>query len=290
MACIALKSNGRPCRNYASLEEEGGKLVRGFTCSSHKHYFDNPEEIKRGWIKYSYASYLHHYDRKRECVETALANGLVKITEEDVKLMRNSSNPMATGRCWGYFILLIARYTEGYSPEWNTRVWIATVMNVWRWIQGVGPVPFTWEDLQALICVKGDSWGALYWWNIGLRLYPDYGERGIGFTEEDCFRFFQSCLEYDPVWASEILNESEEAWIKQRNKPFAPVDNCMMDIITTDRLWNWKVGQLALFKEDCRFKIFELKEEIIAAGWHPDRFMSWCVDWEEKKDMEDRWA
>jgi hypothetical protein len=30
-----------------------------------------------------------------------------------------------------------------------------------------------------------------------------------------------------------------------------------------------------------------LKEDIIAAGWHPRRFEAWCLDEEEKKENEE---
>lgn len=285
MACLALKPNGTRCRNYAVLEDNGA--LRGFTCSSHKHYFEKPEKIKRSWLKGEHlnASYLHRKPDMREHIELALANGLISITENDIKTLLQHRNPSITGRRWAYFLLLVARYTEEFRPDWNLDIWKHCVSQLWYWLQAYGPVEIKKEDIQSLICVRE----GLKWWYEGMYLYPEYGDRSVGFDEEDWFEFLKSCLEFDRVWGLELLSQPEgEAVTCVRG--FVSKGRVLDDILLTERLHGWKRGKLAEFKEDCRFRIFEFKEDLIASGWHPRRFMEWCVDWEEKKDMAERWA
>lgn len=284
MACLALKSNGNRCRNYAVLEE-GGE-VRGFTCSFHKHYFEKPEKIKRNWFRtHQSAGYLHHAPDAREHVELALANGLITLTKEDIQSLPRHRNPYVTGRRWAYFLLLVARYTEGFHPEWNLPLWKVCIAQLWIWLQAYGPVEIKKEDIQTLICVRG---GVKLWYE-GVYLYPDYGDRTVGFDEEDWFEFFKSCLEFDKAWGLEMLSEPEEH-VKEHVKGFVLKGRILDDILLSERLLGWKRGKLAEFKEGCRFRIFEFKEHLIASAWHPQRFMEWCVDFEEKRDMEERWA
>lgn len=287
MACIALKSNGNRCRNYAVLETiEDSSTVRGFTCSSHTHYFENQEKIKQSWLRTNLlALYLHNKPDEREHVELALANGLITMTKEDIQTLPRHRNSGITGRRWAYFLLLVARYTEGFRPEWNLEVWKLCVAQLWVWLQAYGPVEIKKEDIQTLICVPG----SLKLWYTGVYLYPEYGDRSIGFNEDDWFEFFKSCLEFDKNWSLEFLSEAEEN-ANENLKGFVSKGRVLDDILLTERLLGWKRGKLAEFKENCRFQIFEFKEDLIANAWHPDRFIDWCVDFEEKRDMDERWA
>jgi hypothetical protein len=290
MACIALKSNGNRCRNYAVLEDTESSTVRGFTCSSHTHYFDNPEKIKRRWLRYAHdanldAGYLHSHPAQRESIELALANGLVTVSKGDIQNIKVIHNPIVTGRRWCVFLSLVAQYTEGFSPDWNVELWRGCVVQLWHWLQAVGPFEIRKQHIQNLICIRGE----MKWWYQGVNLYPDYGDRTIGFDEQNWFEFFNSCLSYDKAWASEFLSQPEEESVSCV-KGIVSKGRILDDILLTERLLSWKRGKLAEFKEECRFRIFEFKEDIIATGWHPERFMNWCVDWEEKKDMEERWA
>jgi hypothetical protein len=282
MACLALKSNGVRCRNYAVLEE--GRTVRGFTCSSHKHYFEKPEKIKRSWLKSGAATYLHYKPGMREHVELALANGLITITKHDIQNVVRNILPRVSGKRWAIFLLFVAQYTEGFHPEWNPALWKECVSQLWYLLQAYGPMEIKKEDVQVLICVRG----GLKWWYEGLYLYPDYGDRSIGFDEEDWFAFLKSCLDFDKGWGVELLSQLEDD-AQACVKGFVSKGRILDDTLLTERLLGWKRGKLAEFKENCRFRIFEFKEDLIAFGWHPDRFMKWCVDWEEKKDMEERW-
>jgi hypothetical protein len=284
MACIAIKSDGKCCRNYALLEK-GGE-VRGFTCYSHSEYFERPEKIKRSWLKHPSlnAAYLQVDPQKREYIELALANGLVSMSKEDIQNIPCHRNANVTRQRWAYFLLLVARHTEEFRPEWNEKLWKECVGHLWYWLQAIGPVEIKKEDIQLLICLPG----SLKWWYEGMYLYPEYRDRTLGFSEEQFFEFFQSCLEFDTGWAWELVSQLEEDAKMYLNGRVSK-GRILDDILLKERFVEWKRGKLEDFKAICVARIFEFKEEIIATSWHPQRFLDWCVDWEEKKGFAVRW-
>ena len=289
MACLALKSNGNRCRNYAVVEDND-HVVRGFTCSAHKHYFEKPEKIKRSWLKYGVnanldAAYLQHKPDQLEHVEEALANGLITVSKRDIQNIVRHRNPTVRGERWAYFLMLVAKYTDDFHPEWNVQLWKDCVAQLWYWHHAIGPVEIMKEDIQRLICVRG----GMKWWYEGVHLYPDFQDKTVGFDEEDCFAFFLNCLKFDETWGLEFLSQPEED-AKEHMKGLVSKGRVIDDILLTERLYGWKRGKLAAFKENCRFMIFEYKEELIASGWHPDRFLQWCVDWEDRRELGKTWA
>jgi len=137
----------------------------------------------------------------------------------------------------------------------------------------------TWSDVQTLICVRGD----LTKWLEGLLCYPTYDDPELGYSEEEWYSFMKSCLEFDPVWASEILSSDLP--------PIAGKGERRIDtIVQPERLRVWQKNQLLMLKEECRVRVVDYKEDLIAVTWHPTRFSKWCLDWEERRELKKVWT
>ena len=54
--------------------------------------------------------------------------------------------------------------------------------------------------------------------------------------------------------------------------------------------WGWFSKNPSIFEEDYQTLSKErtevLREELVMKTWHPKRFMSWCLDTDEVKDLE----
>lgn len=286
MFCIALKRNGNLCRNYALLETQNdGSLTRACMCHVHKDSYTNQERLKQRWLHTRLttgtAMYLQNDPSRRIHVEECLQHKIVEIQKEDIQSIQLLGNLGIDGRRWAYFLYVCSLHVEGFSPTWNLPLWKACVRQFWIWTQSVGPVSIDWEKICELICVKGD----LRLWYLGMSTYPDHQD---GYTEDDFYRFLDTCAKR-PEWSEEFLLEPLDQ-IEARLAELGEPKNLAMTVLKSERFLRWRLFQKELLREECRFRIFEYKEELLNVGWSPSRILGWCVDWEETKGILSRWS
>jgi len=70
-----------------------------------------------------------------------------------------------------------------------------------------------------------------------------------------------------------------------------------------DKPWNWdaisansfgwKSNNIYIYWEEMKQRVFEknkiIEKELIEYTWHPDRMMNWCLDTQERKEIEIDW-
>ena len=254
--CLALSKKRKLCNNYASL--------RGLTCQQHIGFFDDPGLIKRSWfLARGYAHYLHLSTWTMKWIESCLAEGLVKITREDIQTLQR-------GGTTAYFLLLVARHVEGFSYSWNPRLWEKTVRILWQWSRRIGAVQITNKDLQILLCVKGSI----------LEFYKGIEMAQNELNEEDFFMFVEDCSLQCPEWFEYFIAIPFE----EHQKLVA------CNAITTKvRYTAWILTKKKRILEKYSAKSSITKHELLAVTWHPERFRKWVFSSEELNELNERW-
>ena len=77
----------------------------------------------------------------------------------------------------------------------------------------------------------------------------------------------------------EIINNLQEP----ENKKKKEIENFLglTRMLFQEKVWERK----KILKSVAKSKIYELKEDLIAATWHPTRYMEWCFDEDEKAEF-----
>jgi hypothetical protein len=261
--CHAVKTNGRPCRAYASVLEKSvdreGTLVITYshTCRHHQHFFDGD-----AW-KHKYLSPIWYNELWRvphRHVEYVLSSGAVTITKADVEWF-------AVEGCTWYLFVLLARHVPAARRDWNPLVWEKAQSMIWRHIDSIGPVSLNYVDLRATICDAQELALCLKkfprhrdpsheWWLTAVKLLLILGEEGEILKDpqlETCLSL--ACSAELPILKS-MIEEGE-----------------ILNLLLTER---------AAFYAKCiaGIRLSNFREELLAVTWHPSRALNWCVDFD----------
>jgi hypothetical protein len=302
MACLALVSRGPyrllgRCRNYACLEEEqqedgSTRTVRGFFCRQHKKHKSTGRAALRSRICVgALGAHLELTPWQAYWVEELLSTGYVEIRREDVERMEERNKE--TRRPLAYLFLLFARHVPGFHRSWAPELWKQSVARLWRLRQAYGPIHITNNDIRTLICVKGDMDS----WIQGMCAYPEFGtidEHQIGYTAPDFYRFFDVNLTLPAkpfrAWMEEWVLQPADEIEKGRKIAAAKASSAVIRSLFDSKEYSaWRAFEKREWYERQKLRIEPIKEDIIATGWHPDRFLDWCLDVEEKEDLARNW-
>ena len=270
--CLALTRKWKPCSNYANLEEdEKGGIVRDFTCTMHKGFFDDPSVIKEKWFipkEGGYAHYMHISPWTMKWIESCLSTGVINITKEDIEVLQPEQHFVRTSPKWTYFFLVCARYVEGFHYSWNLRLWDLCVMTLWFWSRRIGSVYITKKDLQTLVCVKG----GLYEFYRGVEL----GLKEI--NDDEWFQFFDSCAIDEPEWFEIFIGIPIE-----EHKKYVKGVCCSL------RYTAWILTKKKRMLDKCKERASRTSHELMAVAHHPDRSLHWTFSSEELAEITRRW-
>lgn len=296
------------CRNWACLETEldeeaHQRQVRGFFCSAHnpthtRNRSFRPAALRSRLCVGFFGSRLEHKEPWRvHWIEELLASGYLQIRKEDVEKLEQQEVvqpqlwPGPSIHNYSVFLLLIARHVPEFQRSWAPRLWACAVQRLWRLRQSYGPLTITDHDIASLICVKGDMAAFV----DGLRAYPDLGALDgttIGWNEVDFYRFFDHVMRIgrQSGWSDEWILEDKAAIDAQR-APTAPraTSPVVSRLLQSDEYHAWRAFQKKEWSDEKKARIQPFKEELIAITWHPDRFLTWCLDLEEHRDLTGRW-
>lgn len=263
MSCLALCKDNTRCRNYARLEQESdGRLVRLHTCARHASFFDNPEALKLKLLKGRRVVYLE-FDTLRFLLKDWLTEGLLVYGYQDFDRALFHHVSPNIGQTLAFFMLTVAQHNlDGFHPTWNRPLWEHVVRWLWSKKFAYGPYIITDGGLASLLCVKGMS--GLF--EEGCALYRP--PAGLEDDPMDWPRFLDHVCRIQPAWAEEWLHTTAAG------AQFAA---------------EWRAARLADWRSEKRFRIEAFKEDLIAAGWRTERFLNWCVDWEEVSDLKKTW-
>ena len=118
-----------------------------------------------------------------------------------------------------------------------------------------------------------------------VKLFKEYGVKHLnGYNVAMCFagesghtEIVKICKEWGATWYYDAL--------------YYAAENGHDEIVKLCREWLgfWAIHN-ELYQYHHKKKYFKsLHEELIAIAWHPDRYLDWCVDEDEKTAFKKRW-
>jgi hypothetical protein len=260
--CYALTNQGTPCRNYGSiLENSDNKILYSPTCSKHKSYDFKKDLLTRAqaleWDSIEY----NYYKR-------VLEDGVLEITKEDI-----DSLPKAN---YTHFLLLCAKYVNGFEFNWNKGRSLAALANLWWQSRSVGPIYVSKGDI---IKLAQTCWNDITTLCYCLASFP--GEKYLQPTKDEWIRFLDYyfdelksiCI---PTFVSKEFAENTSKLCQSFHNTF------MKGFLDSGEFTKYIEQKKKSFYKYLKDKMDSVKEELVEVTWHPDRFMNWCMDWEEK--------
>lgn len=230
-------------------------------------------------------------DHERLELEAAIKNNLLEIP---VSLLQGLPHAIIYGPfynwyCgfhmndpWQYDLLASSAIKDGvrvhtYMLECGHRP------NVCKELQGI---------LQAQIANPASTKQFLLFFILTLNRYRKMNR---GNQEEAIEQLLESTVADHLIWSSfnwsewlltieqdykEIVNKLPDSEEKKKNQ----IQNFLglTRMLFQEKVWERK----KILKLTAKSKIYNLKEDLIAATWHPTRYMEWCFDEDEKAEFE----
>jgi len=252
MAClfITMDKNGNSsrCRNWAKMDGE----ERDLFCSKHPYSLEDPlyAWLKNYALRYSYD--LHRKEPWRTIwITEGVSCGLLEITKEDFEgITPNTARPLD----WVLFTI-ICSLKGSFIPEWNLPLWTHVVQQMWRISQSIGPITVNFDQIQDMICVKGD------YFTLGINAFP----RGLEISQQEWIIFFEQCAERYPEWF-------EEYWMTRKGTFIAPMEE-------------YYTSWIEVKKQEFLARQMSCRDELIEVSWHPSRALDWIMDTETRKHI-----
>jgi hypothetical protein len=304
-ACLALRKDYCPCRQYAREGE--------FTCRQHANFFADPS----AWLeKTIYTYHDGHLQTIENHMKRALEAGAIRIRADmlirtsDVLSFRNGRPPVRLPRpphINGSTYLILMRFCPELCSRNNEslffRASIHAAKSLISWHRCFAPMDDT--PIPNTKGILADAWKStfapvlrndtqflrildqfLLHFMTGQQGHPVPQSRHIwrSFLENYLAEFgdhptiqkriWSETKSFDPMFASYTRAQfwhtyarvHMEVWAEHRQKERTKI--------------------LKAAKERCAV----YKEDLIAFGWHPDRFLDWCLDVEELADLRAGWV
>lgn len=208
------------------------------------------------------------------------------VKKADVLSLRLSPEHTAKqiGSTLACFYALCAAYVPGFNVDWcPLGAWPHAVERLWILSESIGPWECTQETVFEMICVPGKPLCFL----LGIDAYPSNAENRTIRTLDEWFCVLERASQFDPLWFEEWIHQAEKvfAFVKENNKNSNHILFHSLDVLQA-----WIVSKLESWKETKTRRLAPVKEELMAATWHPDRMSEWCLDEDTKTGMRERWG
>ena len=267
-----MTQKGTPCRNYGSIiEESGDTTVYSATCKKHSSYDFKQHLVTRAqaleWdsIEYNYFKRL-------------LEDGVIEIKKEDI-----SALPRAN---YTHFLLLCAKYVKEFEFDWQTKRSQAALGNLWWQSRALsGPVYVSKKDIITLASTSDNPLTTL---SYCLAAFP--GVKYQQPTKEEWIRFLDYF--FDSSASSEESGKLslphpfivDKEFSERTAKLCEPFGNTFMkEFLLSGEFIKYVKEKKKSFYKSLKDQMDSVKGELVEICWHPDRYMDWCMDWEEKE-------
>jgi hypothetical protein len=265
--CYALTNKGTPCRNYGTiLSQSDGEIVYSPTCKHHngydfkKHLVTRAQSLEWDSVEYNY-------------FKRVLEDGVLEIEKEDI-------NSLPKGN-YTHFLSLCSHFVKDFKFDWNTRRSQAALANLWWQSRSVGPIYVSKSDVITLASTSKNPLTTL---SYCLAAFP--GEQYQEPTKEEWIRFLDYFFDNSdsgkislphPHFLSKEFSEKTGMLCDSFKNKF------MKEFLKSGDFTEYVKGKKQSFYKKQKESIDSVKEELVMVTWHPDRFVEWCMDWEEKK-------
>lgn len=267
------------CRNYAKTGQQ--------FCGLHQDI--SPEEHRQRWTnKFLMATddrpfYFKYDERKRERIMQDLKTGIIKLTAEDIKSIPCDLKYL------DIFVLLVEhKYADIFD---NNLLYYLSMHYLFNYFLSLPSEngfsmdmwPILPKKIVDVLILSNQETLCSFLQKMGLLF------------QKPTFRNLETLLSYIPSLNTflEFLLESQAGRTMCWNPSYNLFTKHYTDIFATDHpltmyMKDQFIPQIARLyqqqKQKQKDRMDILKDELIAISWHPDRFMAWCLDEEEKKE------
>ncbi len=286
LCCAFRLSDLQPC---ASTARQGSDV-----CHAHRNFYN-----KQTWLTL-FASLRSPFildciltepdtliGRINHVVKYSLTSGKIVLTEEDVAALE-CPDPRDTMQSY-YYLTLRPLYTVmvgtgKVDPRWNPNL-LKHCFAYYARMSG-------WENRNNLLSL--DKYIMPFFTYPGVRphellilllvLHRAFMRRGRDVMNR---RLAHECFSKEPLLLTCLYGLEEWKRVCYEKAAAVPTLNVEPLIALLEELIpQYRPAAKQLVEQ----RLGSLKEEVIAAGWHPDRFERWCLDEEEKKEHEEMFA
>ncbi len=233
---------------------------------------------------------LDYHVEERRRIHGLLHSGLIKVSKED---LRSRLPLVVRARDFALFFCYLLQVTPDFERSWCHTLWKRCTSVLWNWSRAMGPLLIDWEHVQAAICLRNDP--LAFYEGLSLRGAPPTDQ----YTPELWHQFFWNSVRNRPDWfaafASKDYAAHQEAWTETILKGQQTVEPQLRIVFqipvleTTPDMWRWIQQCKQDRKQELRRQVGQFKERLMAATWHPNRFVRWCLDEDEKAENRLLW-
>lgn len=302
MACLALCKDGTRCRNWARLvlDHEGGtasEVCRDFVCGNHKNYFANPAAFRKN-ILTGWGLFFEYHHSRAIALEEWMNHGLIEFVQEDFNLPRfkdlsmNALPHQFVARYGFLFAFLLANQPSCDLWTWNPVLWEVAISWIWShyWSYGLVNPRQTLKKICMNQTRPDDFFRILlrYKFRAMTPVEDPFDKGGLANFINDLFESDKT-EEFRSLWSA-ILSEPAQRDFKALLLRPADAENLGFRFLTSEVWTEYHKFVKDVCKRKARDRVEIFKEDLMAYCWHPDRFVRWCLDEEEKKDMRGMWS
>lgn len=268
MQCAAFKRNGHPCRGYGTLRENGLSL-----CHIHEHFYEDPEPIFRKALN---QSSIFQTEAERGWVVRMLKAAHTVLGKQLETLILLRYNLMSSERYFAQEWYMLDKYTHLYilclrakvfPPVANMRFWKRSLMRQLRVVAATSanenlPLPYKGiiRILLGPLVEDGCPWEILVREFISATRYETIASLSVPRQIEMWLAVLNATLL--ETYALDVPGMNFKAYLRLEDFPSKQIHDVFL--LRLQQL------QRVLRREICD-RIAPIKEELIAAAWHPRR-------------------
>ena len=229
-------------------------------------------------------------DHERQEIESAIQNGILTIPQDLLQSLPQAIiyGPFYDWYCgvhmnnpWNYDLLASSALRDG--------------VRIYTYMLECGHQPNVCKELQGILKAQAahPSSTTQFLWHFILILHR-YRRMNRANQEKAIEQLLETEVADPLIWSS--LNWSE--WLLANEQEYKEIINNLQEseekkkteiqnfLGLTRMLFQEKVWERKKFlKTMAKSKIYDLKEDLIAATWHPSRYIEWCFDEDEKEEF-----
>lgn len=280
--CNAFHENHSPCSIPVTTE-------RG-VCPGH-HDFYKDVWISRYPLNMDGENdfFFSSSEKLKNVYKKAILEGYVKITQAHFQDLVYSGKPVSS--FVDYYLLCCLQ--PGVDPLWHFRLFNETVTEIANChTRSVFPLvkndkTILYRFLDPLFNTTMREFDAIFYYMVN-RLCAGYYTPSktpihIDDPSVSLLQYFQDHPKFkrEFLWKHSIYNENSISLISSRKDEPVPKKILSFIFDLPEKRKACYESQKLAFKEKA--------EEIVQVTWAPERFMKWCVDVEEGKELNERW-
>ena len=282
--CNAFDKRNNPCLNTTEND----------VCEQHEFYYQK-------WLQHFVISdkpekrFFFTSNSKLKLVYTkAIVESRIKITQEHFKDLENSGNPLQN--LVDYYLLCC--YQPGVDPLWSTRLFTESIKTILNYHSPglyycLTNINYLTRFLDPIFNSEVRSFGYMLchtlYTCVSLETALAQGKHSSAVNiDNPSISLIQYIIDH-PKFKSEFLWQHVDAEEKLLSilSSTIPSKNSLHDKI---KIFVESFPSRRLEARKAKKESFEgHKEEIVRIGWHPDRFINWCLSIDDREEIKSRW-